>query len=110
MIDSVLAKRHTLAHCPNLSYHVRPVSSEADKQRQLIDIVRGSTVVYAQTPLCRTHVLLQALGETVDWSQCGTATTAAVWRFVRKPSRLSACSWAANLYSPRFASSSFAGS
>ena len=29
-------------------------------------------VVYAQTALCRTHVLLEALGETVEWSQCGT--------------------------------------
>jgi ATP-dependent DNA helicase RecQ len=26
---------------------------------------------YAQTALCRTHVLLEALGETVAWSQCG---------------------------------------
>jgi ATP-dependent DNA helicase RecQ len=43
---------NTGAHRPNLSYHVRPVSSEADKQRQLIDIVRrstGSTIVYAAT-------------------------------------------------------------
>ena len=37
---------------PNLSYHVRPVSSDADKQRQLVDIVReatDSTIVYAAT-------------------------------------------------------------
>jgi ATP-dependent DNA helicase RecQ len=43
---------NTGAYRPNLSYHVRPVSSEADKQRQLIDIVRGatgSTIVYAAT-------------------------------------------------------------
>ena len=43
---------NTGTHRPNLSYHVRPVSSEADKQRQLIDIVRGatgSTIVYAAT-------------------------------------------------------------
>jgi len=29
-------------------------------------------VVYAQTALCRTHVLLAALGESAEWSQCGT--------------------------------------
>ena len=43
---------NTGTHRPNLSYHVRPVSSEADKQRQLIDIVHGatgSTIVYAAT-------------------------------------------------------------
>src|SRR5688572_29987580 len=35
---------------PNLSYHVRPAASDADKQRQLLNIVRGatgSTIVYA---------------------------------------------------------------
>ena len=43
---------NTGAHRPNLAYHVRPVSSDADKQRQLIDVVRGrpgSTIVYAAT-------------------------------------------------------------
>ena len=29
-------------------------------------------VVYAQTALCRTRVLLEALGEVVEWTQCGT--------------------------------------
>ena len=29
-------------------------------------------VVYAQTALCRTRVLLEALGETVEWTECGT--------------------------------------
>jgi len=43
---------NTGTHRPNLSYRVRPVSSEVDKQRQLVDIVRGttgSTIVYAAT-------------------------------------------------------------
>ena len=43
---------NTGTHRPNLSYHVRPVSSDADKQRQLLNIVRGatgSTIVYAAT-------------------------------------------------------------
>src|SRR5688572_20716435 len=41
---------NTGTHRPNLSYQVRPVSSDADKQRQLLNIVRGatgSTIVYA---------------------------------------------------------------
>ena len=43
---------NTGAHRPNLSYRVRPVSGEADKQRQLLDVVRGAagpTIVYAAT-------------------------------------------------------------
>ena len=32
---------NTGAHRPNLWYHVRPVSSDVDKQRQLLEIVRG---------------------------------------------------------------------
>jgi ATP-dependent DNA helicase RecQ len=43
---------NTGTHRPNLSYQVRPVSSDTDKQRQLIDLVRhatGSTIVYAAT-------------------------------------------------------------
>jgi ATP-dependent DNA helicase RecQ len=43
---------NTGAYRPNLSYHVRPVSSDADKQRQLLDLVRdraGATIVYAAT-------------------------------------------------------------
>jgi len=43
---------NTGAHRPNLSYQVRPVSSETEKQQALFDIVRiasGSTIVYAAT-------------------------------------------------------------
>ena len=43
---------NTGAYRPNLSYQVRPVSSDADKQRQLLEIVRGragATIVYAAT-------------------------------------------------------------
>ena len=29
-------------------------------------------IIYAQTALCRTRVLLEALGEEVTWSQCGS--------------------------------------
>ena len=43
---------NTGAHRPNLSYRVHPVSSDADKQRQLLDAVRqveGAAIVYAAT-------------------------------------------------------------
>jgi ATP-dependent DNA helicase RecQ len=43
---------NTGTYRPNLSYHVRPVADDTDKQRQLIEIVRaatGSTIVYAAT-------------------------------------------------------------
>jgi hypothetical protein len=29
-------------------------------------------VVYAQTALCRTRLLLEALGEAAEWAACGT--------------------------------------
>jgi len=42
-------------------------------QRQQRDLTKlEQMVIYAQTALCRTRVLLEALGETVEWSQCGT--------------------------------------
>ena len=58
---------NTGAHRPNLSYHVRPVSSETDKQRQLLDIVRGATgsmIVYAATVrhVDALHTLLRTEG------------------------------------------------
>jgi ATP-dependent DNA helicase RecQ len=43
---------NTGLHRPNLAYAVRPVSSDADKARQLIDVLRGTTgptIVYAAT-------------------------------------------------------------
>jgi ATP-dependent DNA helicase RecQ len=43
---------NTGVHRPNLSYHVRPVVSDADKQRQVIEIVRslkGAAIIYAAT-------------------------------------------------------------
>ncbi|HUR33334.1 MAG TPA: RecQ family ATP-dependent DNA helicase, partial [Vicinamibacterales bacterium] len=43
---------NTGVHRPNLSYQVRPVSSDVDKQRQLLEAVRaepGAAIVYAAT-------------------------------------------------------------
>jgi ATP-dependent DNA helicase RecQ len=58
---------NTGAYRPNLAYHVRPVSSDADKQRQLVEIVRGAegaTVVYAATVrhVDALHALFRAEG------------------------------------------------
>jgi ATP-dependent DNA helicase RecQ len=58
---------NTGTHRPNLSYHVRPVSSDCDKQRQLVDIVRGatgSTIVYTATVrhVDALHALFRAEG------------------------------------------------
>ena len=43
---------NTGVHRPNLAYHVRPVTSDADKDRQLIQLLRtidGTCIVYAAT-------------------------------------------------------------
>jgi ATP-dependent DNA helicase RecQ len=43
---------NTGAHRPNLSYSVHPVTSDVDKQRQLVELVRGSSgaaIIYAAT-------------------------------------------------------------
>src|SRR4029450_9957362 len=57
---------NTGAYRPNLSYQVRPVSSDIDKQRQVVELLRertGATIVYAATvrhveslgQVCRTE-------------------------------------------------------
>ena len=58
---------NTGTHRPNLSYGVRPVSSEADKQRHLVEILRratGSAIVYAATVrhVEALHALLRGEG------------------------------------------------
>jgi len=47
--------------CPCLEVHCQVYQTKLEQM-----------IVYAQTALCRTHVLLEALGETVESSQCGT--------------------------------------
>jgi ATP-dependent DNA helicase RecQ len=42
-----------------------------EERRQRDQSKLEQMVVYAQTALCRTRVMLEALGETVDWSECG---------------------------------------
>jgi ATP-dependent DNA helicase RecQ len=43
-----------------------------EERRQRDQARLEQMVIYAQTALCRTRILLEALGEAVDWSQCGT--------------------------------------
>jgi ATP-dependent DNA helicase RecQ len=49
---------------------VDPLAAIYDERRQRDQTRLEQMVVYAQTALCRTRVLLDALGESVDWTQC----------------------------------------
>jgi ATP-dependent DNA helicase RecQ len=55
-----------------LTASIEPLVAGCEERRQRDQTKLEHMVVYAQTALCRTHVLLEALGETVAWSQCGT--------------------------------------
>jgi ATP-dependent DNA helicase RecQ len=55
-----------------LSASIEPLVAAYEERRQRDQTKLERMVLYAQTALCRTHVLLEALGETVEWSQCGT--------------------------------------
>jgi ATP-dependent DNA helicase RecQ len=63
-----------------MRYEIRPALRSAsieslaaayEDRRQRDHSKLEQMVVYAQTALCRTRILLEALGETVDWSECG---------------------------------------
>jgi ATP-dependent DNA helicase RecQ len=43
-----------------------------DERRQRDQTKLEQMVIYAQTALCRTRILLEALGEAAEWAQCGT--------------------------------------
>ena len=55
-----------------LAASIDPLVTAYEARRQRDQSKLEQMVVYAQTALCRTRVLLEALGETVEWSQCGT--------------------------------------
>ena len=55
-----------------LTASIEPLVTAYEQRRQRDQSKLEQMVVYAQTALCRTHVLLEALGETVEWSECGT--------------------------------------
>ena len=48
------------------------VGRHAATRRQRDQATLEQRIVYAQTELCRTHVLLEALGKTVAWSRCNS--------------------------------------
>jgi len=54
-----------------LTASIEPLVSAYEQRRQRDQTKLEQMVVYAQTALCRTRVLMEALGETVEWSQCG---------------------------------------
>jgi superfamily II DNA helicase RecQ len=51
---------------------IEPLVSSYEQRQQRDQTKLEQMVVYSQTALCRTHVLMEALGETMDWSACGT--------------------------------------
>jgi ATP-dependent DNA helicase RecQ len=55
-----------------LTASIEPLVAAYEERRQRDQTKLEQMIVYAQTALCRTRVLLEALGETVEWSQCGT--------------------------------------
>ena len=56
---------------PLLTASIEPLVSAYEQRRQRDQTKLEQMIVYAQTALCRTHTLLEALGETMEWSQCG---------------------------------------
>jgi ATP-dependent DNA helicase RecQ len=51
---------------------LEPLARAYEERRERDRTKLEQMVIYAQTALCRTRVLLEALGETVEWSRCGT--------------------------------------
>jgi ATP-dependent DNA helicase RecQ len=51
---------------------IDPLAAAYEERRQRDRTKLEQMVIYAQTALCRTRVLLEALGESVEWSECGT--------------------------------------
>jgi ATP-dependent DNA helicase RecQ len=51
---------------------LEPLARAYEERRQRDVTKLEQMVIYAQTAMCRTRVLLDALGERVEWSECGT--------------------------------------
>ena len=51
---------------------VEPLVQAYEERRERDRTKLEQMVIYAQTALCRTRLMLEALGEEVQWSQCGT--------------------------------------
>ena len=73
--DGLVRERRGARYEPQrqlLTASIEPFVAAYEQRRQRDQTKLEQMVVYAQTALCRTHVLLEALGETVEWSKCGT--------------------------------------
>jgi ATP-dependent DNA helicase RecQ len=55
-----------------MSESLDPLANAYDERRERDRTKLEQMVVYAQTSLCRTRMLLDALGEEVEWTECGT--------------------------------------
>jgi len=72
---SLIRERRGSRYVPNpalFSSSVELLAAEYEERRQRDQAKLEQMVIYAQTALCRTRVLLEALGESVEWPQCGT--------------------------------------
>jgi ATP-dependent DNA helicase RecQ len=73
--EGVIVERRGSRYEPRpalLSARVDSLAAAYEERRQRDHAKLEQMVIYAQTALCRTRVLLEALGETVEWSQCDT--------------------------------------
>ena len=73
--DGLMRERRGAKYEPRpelLTASIEPFVAAYEERRQRDQAKLEQMVVYSQTALCRTRVLLEALGETVKWSQCGT--------------------------------------
>ena len=87
--DDLIRERRGSTYEPRpqlLTASMEPLVAAYEQRRQR-DITKvEQMVVYAQTALCRTHVLLEALEESVEWSQCGTCDNCRGLAIRRRPS------------------------
>ena len=51
---------------------LEPLARAYDERRERDRVKLEQMIVYAQTALCRTRLLLSALGEQPEWDECGT--------------------------------------
>jgi ATP-dependent DNA helicase RecQ len=51
---------------------LEPLARAYDERRERDRTKLEQMIVYAQTALCRTRLLLSALGEEPEWDECGT--------------------------------------
>ena len=73
--DGLMRERQGAKYEPRpqlLTASVEPLVAAYEQRQQRDQTKLEQMVIYAQTALCRSRVLLEALGENVEWSQCGT--------------------------------------